>query len=152
LRMSLPITPCGPLKVAMKPILSFCWACAGAAKSPAAIRPASAVRAIVCMFPSSKFQSSKRPTGCPPAASALASPVDEARGFDVGFELLRQRPGLQHDDLRRQLEALLHLRRDRLRQRGGVGSPAQLDREPQDVVAALVQRLGAEVADLEVAE
>src|SRR5687768_18350193 len=82
----------------------------------------------------------------------LAAAVDEPRGLDVGLELASQRAGLQRHHLRRQLEFLLDLNGYLPRHLGRIAAARDLDAQPQDVVAALVQRLGAEVADLELAE
>src|SRR5207245_960778 len=70
---------------------------------------------------------------------ALAA-VDEARGLDVGLEFLRQGSGLQRHDLRRQLELLLHRRRNGAADRSRVCAAPHLDREAQHVVAAFVER------------
>src|SRR5688572_19814977 len=78
--------------------------------------------------------------------------IDEARGLDVGFELLGQRAGLEHRNLRRQFEFFLGLELNSSCNLAGVASPADLDRELEEVVAALVHRFGAEIADLGVAE
>src|SRR6186997_1908472 len=85
-------------------------------------------------------------------SQALAAPVQEPCRFHVGLEFPGQRAGLQDRDLRRELELLLYLRHHRGADGGGIAAAAHFDRELEEVVAALVHRLGAEVADPDGAE
>src|SRR5207244_3497552 len=86
----------------------------------------------------------RRITSCcaaPGERFLLLPPVDEARALHARLELLGQGSSLQHRDLGRQLEAVLHA----LAQLGGdrrpVGAAPHLDREYQHVEIALAGTL-----------
>src|SRR5262249_44573978 len=135
-----PSTAGGPLSVVITPTLSLSCACAGvSASAPAAA--AAAVEENLIMVHPPRF-----------LLATFPAPVAKTRGLHAALELLGERAGLQHHDVRGQPEAVLdglsHPGRDRI----SVRARPRLDRDEQHLEVARRHQLGLEVGDLDVAE